>query len=90
MFSILFLAYLINKFSSEVENFRSFIGGTISAICKNTEYAIGVLEKELNQTKSEILAWLGTAKYGLWNGTRIVARQQRAGGNPYLVNVKEK
>lgn len=48
------------------------------------------LESELNQTKSEILAWMGSAKYGLWSGVRVVARQQRAGGNPYLVNVKEK
>ena len=47
------------------------------------------LEAELNQTKSEILAWMGDAKYGLWSGVRVVSRQQRAGGNPYLVQVKE-
>lgn len=46
------------------------------------------LEYDLNQTKSEMLAWMGSAKYGLYAGQRIVARQQRGGGTPYLVNVK--
>jgi predicted phage-related endonuclease len=46
------------------------------------------LESDLNATKSEMLAWLGSAKYGLYAGQRIVARQSRGGGVPYLVNVK--
>jgi predicted phage-related endonuclease len=48
------------------------------------------IEYDLNTTKSEMLAWMGSAKYGLYSGQRIVARQSRSGGTPYLVNVKEK
>lgn len=46
------------------------------------------VEAELNKAKSEVLLWMGDAKYGLWNGLRVVARQQRGGGLPYLVQVK--
>ena len=47
------------------------------------------IEQELNKTKSQMLDWMGSAKYGLLNGERIVMRQQRAGGKPYLVQVKD-
>ena len=51
--------------------------------------ALEQAEKDLNQTKSEVLAWMGTAKFGLWNGIRICSRQQRGQGSPFLVQVKE-
>jgi predicted phage-related endonuclease len=46
------------------------------------------LEQEVNRSKSEVLAWMGDAKYGLVNGVRVFARQQRGGGVPFLTMVK--
>jgi len=46
------------------------------------------VEAQVNKTKSRILAHMGTARYGHVNGTRVVSRQARGKGAPYLVITK--
>lgn len=43
------------------------------------------LNQDVNSVKSEVLAWMGQAKYGLVDGHQICSRQQRGAGLPYLV-----
>lgn len=43
------------------------------------------LNQDVNSVKSEVLAWMGQAKYGLVDGNQICSRQQRGAGLPYLV-----
>lgn len=46
--------------------------------------------EDLNMLKSQVLDRMGSAKYGLWNGKRIVSRQARGNGVPWLVIRKGK
>ena len=50
--------------------------------------AVNEAEQDLNQIKSEVLAWMGTAKFGLWNGVKVCSRQQRGQGTPFLTVMK--
>lgn len=62
-----------------------YLGQELLEMFKQHDQAVA----DLNQTKSEVLAWMGTAKFGLWNGQKVCSRQQRGQGLPFLVMTKE-
>jgi len=52
---------------------------------KEAQREFAEAEKKLTQAKAEILDQMGKAKYGWVNNRRVVSRQARGKGKPYLV-----
>lgn len=78
----------VRKLNPEIDADASVELGFLGQDLVEAQAAFDLAELELNRTKSEILAWMGTAKFGLWNGIKVCSRQQRGTGSPFLVIMK--
>ena len=73
------------RLHSNIEDKDADIPKELYHLLKDGQEVLKQAESDVNKVKSQILHHMGTSKYGHVDGQRVVSRQSRRDGAPYLV-----